>query len=38
MTLPTKVHEKLARNVRPEGEFGADVFKLNLKYVNFAFA
>jgi hypothetical protein len=38
MTLPTKVHEKLARNVRPECELETDVFKLNLKYVNFGYA
>jgi hypothetical protein len=26
-TLPTKVHEKLARNVKPEGESALNVFK-----------
>lgn len=38
MTLPTKVHEKLARKLKPEEELGADVFKLSLEYVNFAYA
>jgi hypothetical protein len=28
ITLPTNVHEKLARKVKPEGKLGTDVFKL----------
>ncbi len=28
ITLPTNVHEKLARRVKPEGRLGTDVFKL----------
>lgn len=38
IVLPTNVHEKLARKLKPEDKLGAGVFKLNLKYVDFALA